>query len=151
MAKANRKFRNDERGMELPINIVVMLVVGMAALAALIMMFPKAPTAMVVMVNVTSGGTGSVVKTTTDTVDFKVEVSVVDRDGNPVNGASCVLRGLGGVAAGTTGIDGRVELDDGGDFELRTNQNEANLKLTCKASGFLDHDDPSAVLVVRAT
>ena len=31
-----KKFRKDERAIELPINIVVMLVVGMVALAALL-------------------------------------------------------------------------------------------------------------------
>ncbi len=35
MSRLN-KFRKDEHGIELPINIVVMLVVGMVALAALL-------------------------------------------------------------------------------------------------------------------
>ena len=37
----SRKFRDDEIAIELPINIVVMLVVGMVALAALLSIIPK--------------------------------------------------------------------------------------------------------------
>jgi len=36
-----KKFKEDERAIELPINIVVMLVVGMVALAALLSIIPK--------------------------------------------------------------------------------------------------------------
>ncbi|HEX7628447.1 MAG TPA: hypothetical protein VF354_05970 [Candidatus Methanoperedens sp.] len=36
-----KNFKKDERAIELPINIVVMLVVGMVALAALIAIIPK--------------------------------------------------------------------------------------------------------------
>ena len=41
MSKANRSLIQNEHGMELPINIVVMLVVGMVALAALLAIIPE--------------------------------------------------------------------------------------------------------------
>ena len=57
--KGLQLFRNDEKAMELPINIVVMLVVGMVALATLISIIPTPTKEMSVFVERTWLGVGS--------------------------------------------------------------------------------------------
>jgi len=50
------KFKKDDHAIELPINIVVMLVVGMVALAALLAIIPKSKESVSVdILNVTIG------------------------------------------------------------------------------------------------
>lgn len=139
---------NDERGLELPINIVVMLVVGMVALAALIAIIPTPTKTMSVSVD------PSMIAATSSDFTSDVEgvvVTVTDPDGNPVQGATCILRGAGGVASATSGNDGACNLKKIGDgtFNLPSNQNELNLKLTVKADGFYDYENENAVLVVK--
>ena len=114
-------FLSDE-AMELPINIVVMLVVGMVALAALVAIIPPPTKNMSVYID-GSGASATPTITMTDgnavIVDsataqnpfyVRVTVSATDTDGNPVRDASVVLRGLGGVATNTTGNDGKTVL-----------------------------------------
>ncbi|PPA78931.1 MAG: hypothetical protein C00003105_01111 [ANME-2 cluster archaeon HR1] len=54
--KKNRSFRQNEKGMELPINIVVMLVVGMVALAALLSIIPESKKNLIVEVESVDNG-----------------------------------------------------------------------------------------------
>ena len=61
-------IRHDEKAMELPINIVVMLVVGMVALATLISIMPTPTKDMSVFVE--SAGLGGAASNTTDANGF---------------------------------------------------------------------------------
>ena len=112
---------NDERGLELPINIVVMLVVGMVALAALIAIIPAPTKTMSVSMNPNMIA-ASASDFTDDVEDIKV--TVTDPDGNPVQDATCVLRGGGGVASATSESDGVCNLKKigDGDFTLPGNK-----------------------------
>ena len=113
--KGLQLFRHDEKAMELPINIVVMLVVGMVALATLISIIPTPTKEMSVFVEGTSLNGGSVqqgnsIIVSADVAENPFAVSVIikatDSDGNPVRDANVVLRGLGGAASNTTDING---------------------------------------------
>jgi len=157
--KNNKKIFKNDSAIELPINIVVMLVVGMVALAALIAIIPPPTKNMSVNID-KSGINGSaltegntiIVNATTATGDLKVEVKITatDPDGNPVRDANVVLRGLGGVATGTTDINGVATLiTDNAQVKLGSNQNEGTMDLTITANGFYDYDKTDAVMVVK--
>lgn len=120
---------SDESGMELPINVVVMVVVGLAALSALLLMLPK-PTLQtsLTVTGVDAQFDGSpdvyqkeaalVLKVPPDAREswVKVKVLLADKEGKPVRGATCLLRGLGVVLvtsastpAGEYEFDGKRE------------------------------------------
>ncbi len=124
-AAARPRLLSDARGMELPINIVVMVVVGLAALSALLLMLPK-PT-LQTAITVTGvdaeldGSPGTYQKEVALVLKpagasqswVKVKILLADKDGKPVRGATCLLRGLGtvlvtgaGAAAGEYEFDG---------------------------------------------
>lgn len=160
--KMTRKLFGNESAIELPINIVVMLVVGMVALAALIAIIP--PPTKNMSVNVDQAGlTGSTSPGNTILVDssvagapFDVEVhiSAKDPDGYPVRGANVVLRGLGGAATGVTndaGICTLITSSGGASASLGANQNEGTMDLKITASGFYDYEKTNAVMIVRTS
>lgn len=154
-------FHSDD-AMELPINIVVMLVVGMVALAALVAIIPPPTKNMSVYID-SAGASATPAITMTDgnavIVDsataenpfyVRVTLSATDTDGNPVRDASVVLRGLGGVATNTTGSDGRTLLiTNPAMVTLGPNQNEGTMDLTISANGFYDYEKEDAVMIVR--
>lgn len=148
--------------MELPINIVVMLVVGMVALAALVAIIPPPTKNMSVYIDSSGAsattnvpmndGNAVIVDSATAQNPFYVRVtlSATDTDGNPVRDASVVLRGLGGVATNTTGNDGRtVLITNPAMVSLGPNQNEGTMDLSISANGFYDYEKEDAVLIVR--
>lgn len=153
-------FRHNEKAMELPINIVVMLVVAMVALATLISIIPTPTKEMSVFVESTGPAPGSlqtgnsiIVSATTAENPFAVsaEVRVTDKDGNPVRDANVVLKGLGGVASSTTDIDGATVLTTppGALVRLDPNQNEGTMDLKIIADGFYDYEKKDAVMIVK--
>ncbi|MDD3248039.1 MAG: carboxypeptidase regulatory-like domain-containing protein [Methanosarcina sp.] len=152
-------FRNDEKAMELPINIVVMLVVGMVALATLISIIPTPTKEMSVFVKETSGagniqlGNSIIVSSTVAEDPFVVSatIKVTDKDGNPVRGANAVLRGLGGAASNTTDINGVTVLTTTGTalVQLDPNQNEGTMDLKILADGFYDYERKDAVMIIK--
>lgn len=157
------KLFNDDRAIELPINIVVMLVVGMVALAALVAIIPP-PTKNMSVTIVESGeqtagpspGNTVIVDSTTATSPFDIDVaiSVSDPDGYPVRDANVVLRGLGGVATGTTDDYGDCSLSTatgGSPLGLGANQNEGTLDLSISTDGFYDFEKKDAVMIVRTS
>ncbi|KKG13830.1 hypothetical protein EO98_11310 [Methanosarcina sp. 2.H.T.1A.6] len=157
--KGLQLFRHDEKAMELPINIVVMLVVGMVALATLISIIPTPTKEMSVFVERTGSG-GSlqqgnsiIVDATTAQNTFVVsaEIKVTDKDGNPVRDANVVLRGLGGAASNTTDINGITVLTTTGDALVRLdpNQNEGTMDLKILADGFYDYERKDAVMIIK--
>ncbi|WP_340819821.1 carboxypeptidase regulatory-like domain-containing protein [Methanolobus sp. WCC4] len=158
-----KKLFNDDRAIELPINIVVMLVVGMVALAALVAIIPP-PTKNMSVTIVESGeqvtgvspGNTVIVDSTTATSPFDVDVkiSVSDPDGYPVRDANVILRGLGGVATGTTDNNGNCSLStstSSSPVSLGANQNEGSMDLSISTDGFYDFEKKDAVMIVRTS
>jgi hypothetical protein len=147
MYKPNDLFRNDENGMELPINIVVMLVVGMVALAALLAIIPEAKEDMevdLISVYNNNGSTANIengVKTSVDVV-----MMVYDRDNNPVEGASIIISGGGSMGSNKTDATGRTTVTVP-EVLIRINQDSIDLKLVAKANRFHDYIDDSAILL----
>ena len=158
MKSSKNIFQNDS-AIELPINIVVMLVVGMVALAALIAIIPPPTKNMSVNID-ESGINGSALKpgntiivdaaTAVNSLVLEVKITATDPDGNPVRDANVVLRGLGGVATSTTDINGVATLStDIAEVKLGSNQNEGTMDLTITANGFYDYDKTDAVMIVK--
>jgi hypothetical protein len=162
MAKANKKFREDESALELPINIVVMLVVGVAALAAMLAILGSRPAVpatlqMTVMKAGTSSSStqnGAVILVNNYNTKYGIYINakVTDSKGNPVKGAFCVASGLGGKATATSGSDGNITLEStssgGTQFELPQGM-EGSLKLLCTASGYDKYEKEDAVTVIK--
>lgn len=162
MAKANKRFRNDKDALELPINIVVMLVVGVAALAALLAILnarPAVPATLQITVMKAGTANGStqngaviIVNNYNTKYGIHIKAKVTDSKGNPVKGAFCVASGLGGSATDTSGSDGSITLDSssgGTQFELPQGM-DGSLKLLCTASGYDKYEKEDAVTVIKA-
>ncbi len=158
MKNMKNSFQNDS-AIELPINIVVMLVVGMVALAALIAIIPPPTKNMSVNID-ESGINGSTLKSgntiivsanvAKNPLTLEVKITASDPDGNPVRNANVVLRGLGGVATATTDSDGTATLiTDDAKVKLGANQNEGTMDLKITANGFYDYDKMDAVMIVK--
>jgi biopolymer transport protein ExbD len=161
MSRSNN-FKKDERGIELPINIVVMLVVGMVALAALLAIIPKSKENLSVdIMNVTIGNNDTTNGNTVKIIgegehQVKVRIKVYDKNNNPVQKASATLSGGGGFGTDQTDSYGEAYIILGGSgggggtmVTLRPNQQTLELKLVVKANGFYDYEDDKAVLLYQ--
>ena len=158
MLRSN-KFKKDEKAIELPINIVVMLVVGMVALAALLAIIPKSKENLSIEIidvkvsdyPITKGNTAKVVGATDHAVT--VNIKVYDKNNNPVEKASATLTGGGGFGSDQTDKTGLAHLYLGGSsgsmVTIRPNQQNVELKLIVKANGFYDYEDERAVLLYQ--
>jgi hypothetical protein len=149
VARHVNDLRRDERAIEgLPVRLVVSLVVGAACLS--------------VMLNMVQGvGTLGVseldVKPTPEVVEVSPQdltLTVVDADGDPVSGATVIVKSgsasLDGVATGTSGVDGNTTVSI--DPELGQNQDEGTLVVELKppsGSEYADRRENSYVLVIR--
>jgi hypothetical protein len=152
-----KKFRKDERAIELPINIVVMLVVGMVALAALLSIIPKSKEYLTVDVIDIKIDNGAVQKGSIATVDgegdykVKVNLKVYDKNNNPVEKASVTLSGGGGFGADQTNTYGESIITLGEskstNVTFRPNQESIELKIAVKANGFYDYEDGNAIQI----
>lgn len=160
--KEFKPIRIDERAMELPINIVVMLVVGIVALATLISIVPTPTKEMSVFVEgaalkggALQEGNSIVINANTAANPFGVTVMVkaTDKDGNPVRNANVILKGLGGAASNTTDINGMSVLttEDSSPVRLDPNQNEGTLDLKVLADGFYDYEKKDAIMIVKTS
>ncbi len=157
--KNYKKFVRDEAAIELPINIVVMLVVGMVALAALIAIIPPPTKNMSVDIEESglqsqtlSAGNTIVVDAVTaqNPLTVVVKIKATDPDGNPVRDANVVLRGLGGVATNNTDINGMTTLvSSSAPVEFGANQNEGTMDLSISANGFYDYEKMDAVMIIK--
>ena len=138
MSKANRSLIQNEHGMELPINIVVMLVVGMVALAALLAIIPESKKNLIVDVISVNNEDG-----VTDNIDngknsdVSVDVKVYDNDNKLIEGANVIISGGGGFGSTKTDATGLATVDVSNVF-IRLNQDSIDLKLVVKANGFYD-------------
>ena len=158
--KNNKNIFKNDSAIELPINIVVMLVVGMVALAALIAIIPPPTKNMSLNID-ESGIDGSPLEpgstvivdavTAQNALTLVVKITATDPDENPVRDANVVLRGLGGVATNTTDINGEAVLmtNNNAQIKLGANQNEGTMDLTVTANGFYDYDKTDAVMIVK--
>lgn len=158
--KQFKLIKRDERAMELPINIVVMLVVWIVALATLITIIPTPTKEMSVFIEgaalrgtALQQGNSIVVNANTAANPFGVTVMVkaTDKDGNPVRNANVILGGLGGAASNTTDINGISVLTtaDTALVRLDPNQNEGTMDLKVLADGFYDYEKKGAVMIVK--
>lgn len=154
-----KKLKDDETAIELPINIVVMLVVGMVALAALLSIIPKSKENLSVdILDITiNNGTkqeGSIATVRGDG-DYKVKVNIkiYDKNNNPVEKASVTLSGGGGFGADQTNKNGEAIVTLGKtkstNVTIRPNQESVELKLVVKANGFYDYEDEKAILLFQ--
>ena len=147
MSKANRSLIQNKHGMELPINIVVMLVVGMVALAALLAIIPETKKNLVINV-ISVNGVDGVTADITNGVSSNVTVviQVYDSDNNMVDGASVIITGGGGIGSGKTDGTGLATVDVS-DVFIRLNQDSVDLELVVKANEFYDYSDEAAILI----
>ena len=147
MSKANRSLIQNENGMELPINIVVMLVVGMVALAALLAIIPETKKNLVINV-ISVNGVDGVTSDITNGVSSNVTVvvQVYDSDNNLVDGANIIITGGGGSGSAKTDATGLATVDVS-DVFIRLNQDSVDLKLVVKANEFYDYTDEAAILI----
>jgi hypothetical protein len=154
-----KSFKNNEKAIELPINIVVMLVVGMVALAALLSIIPKSKENLSVDIIDITIGSGAIQEGSVATVggagDYKVRVfaRVFDKNNNPVEKASVTISGGGGFGVDQTHADGEAIVYLGGtsnaNVTLRPNQKSVDLKLVAKANGYYDYEDEKAVVLYQ--
>lgn len=159
MKSSLKKFKEDERAIELPINIVVMLVVGMVALAALLSIIPKSKENLsvdIIDIKIDNGTvqTGSVA-TVGGAGEYLVRVflKVYDKNNNPVEKASVTISGGGGFGVDQTNGDGEAIVYIGNTIStkvtLRPNQKSVDLKLVAKANGYYDYEDQKAVVLYQ--
>jgi hypothetical protein len=154
-----KKFKEDERAIELPINIVVMLVVGMVALAALLSIIPKSKENLSVDIISIKIDDGAVKNGSVTTVEGageykpRVVAKVFDKNNNPVEKASVTITGGGGFGVDQTSTDGEALIDLGDTINskvtLRPNQKSVALKLVAKANGYYDYEDENAVTLYQ--
>jgi len=143
------QFARDERAIEgLPVRLVIAFVVGVATLSVMLSMVSGVDTLAVSELDaspepdvVTPG-------------EQSVDVTAVDADGDPVAGATIVVKSgtadLDGVATATTGDDGVATLDV--DPELGPNQADGTLQLSVKppaGSDYADRRENTEILVVE--
>jgi hypothetical protein len=143
------QFARDERAIEgLPVRLVIAFVVGVATLSVMLSMVSGVDTLSVSELDaspepdvVTPG-------------DQSVDVTAVDADGDPVAGATVVIKAgtadLDGVATATTGDDGTATLDV--DPQLGPNQADGTLEIAVKppsGSDYADRRENTEILVVR--
>lgn len=155
----NRKFIENDKAIELPINIVVMLVVGMVALAALLAIIPKSKESLSVDVlditvdnNTQQGSSAKVVGAQDHPV--MVRIKVYDKNNNQVEKASATISGGGGFGVNQTDARGETTIrlgsnNQGTNVTIRPNQQTVELKLVVKANGFYDYGDEKAVILYQ--
>ena len=141
-------FRDETATMGLPMRMVVLTIVGMAGLAAMIMfigdinMVPKSMHADITGID--NSTTNSVLHVNNGTKN--VTISVIDVDGGHVVGATVVFYGLNTSASGITDSNGNALVNiDTASFSV---PGEGYLKLSAKASGFVDYKNDFALKVV---
>ncbi|WP_267643113.1 DUF7382 domain-containing protein [Haloarchaeobius amylolyticus] len=139
------RLRDDTRAIEgLPVRLVIALVVGVASLS--------------VMMNMISG-IGALTVTEVDAQpdpdvvtpgEQSVTITVVDTDGDPVAGATVVVKGetakLDGIRTAKTGSEGQATLDIAP--TLGPNQAEGTLEIDIKPPAGSEYADQRANTVI---
>ena len=152
-----KKILDDDRGVEgLPVRLIVVLVVGVIALAAMVAAMngfkpQKTLTATITEVNSMQGNLlraqspdeGSVNKT------WSCTVMVADDKGNPVSGASVIIHGLGGAGSDVTNDEGKAFVKNTNSIELNPNQDSGYLTMEVSAPGYYTYKNENALAVIR--
>lgn len=152
-----KRLLDDDRGVEgLPVRLIVVLVVGVIALAAMVAAMngfkpQKTLTATITEVNskqgnllrVQSSDEGSVNKT------WSCTVKVADDKGNPISGASVIIHGMGGAGSDVTNDEGSAFVDNTNSIELNANQDSGYLTMEVTASGYYTYKNENALAVIR--
>ncbi|MFB6270165.1 MAG: carboxypeptidase regulatory-like domain-containing protein [Halobacterium sp.] len=132
----------------LPVRLVVAFVVGVATLSVLLNMVTGVDTLSVSELD------ASPEPAVVTPGDQSINVTAVDADGDPVEGATVIVKSatadIDGVATATTGDDGTATVDV--DPELGPNQDEGTLEISVKPpanSEYVDRRENSDVLVVE--
>jgi hypothetical protein len=141
-------FRDETASMGLPIRMVVLTIVGMAGLAAMVIaigdinLVPKTMHADITGID--NSTISSVLLVNNGTKN--VTVRVIDIDGGPVVGATVVIYGLHTSASGISDSNGNALVNiDTASFSV---SGEGYLKLSAKASEFVDYKNDFALKVV---
>lgn len=156
--KVRKTMLEDDSAVEgLPVRLIVVLVIGVIALAGMVSALngfkpQKSMSASVIEVSAKDGnmmiiekaGFGAVNKTWT------CKVKVVDADGNPVDGANVIVYGLTGAGSETTNKSGVAYLTKTNDVKLNANQNSGYMTLEVSAPGFNTYKNENAMAVIRA-
>jgi len=141
-------FRDETATIGLPMRMVVLTIVGMAGLAAMIIFIGDmslVPKTMHADITGIDGSTTSSVLLANNGIK-RVTVRVTDIDGGPVVGATVVFYGLHASASGVTDSNGNALVNiDTSSFSV---PGEGYLKLSAKASGFVDYKNDFALKVV---
>ena len=151
-----RKMKGNDKGqvLGLPMYLIIIMIVAVAVIAAVIFMLPQGTKTMKYTIDENSVVVGSApgADGVCNFDDFTVRVYVytADERGDPIFGAKVRISGGGVIGEDTTDENGLAEVDIS-NAKLDPNINEANMKLTIKASGFEDYTDDSAVLLYRPT
>ncbi|MDS0296454.1 DUF7382 domain-containing protein [Halogeometricum luteum] len=143
-----RRFAADDRAIEgLPIRLVVALVVGVATMSVMLSMLSGVQGLAVTELDV---------KPSPDVVtpgEWELSFLVVDSDGDPVEGATVVVKGgtadLDGIAHAKTDADGSAAVTVSP--SLRPNQEDGTVEIDVKppaGSQFVDRRANTRVLVV---
>ena len=141
-------FRDETATIGLPMRMVVLTIVGMAGLAAMIIFIGDmslVPKTMHADITGIDDSTTSSVLLANNGIKI-VTVRVTDIDGGPVVGATVVFYGLHASASGVTDSNGNALVNiDTSSFSV---PGEGYLKLSAKASGFVDYKNDFALKVV---
>lgn len=115
----------------LPVKIVVLTIVGLAALAVMLSSIPSCITPRAISARILGNDT---IGLEAQEADFpNVSVKVTDRSGNPVEGATVIISGLGSGGYGLTDKGGVANVSSSGKISLSSN--EGYLKLMVKPQG----------------
>jgi len=141
-------FRDETAAIGLPIRMVVLTIIGMAGLAGMIIfigdmsLVPKTMHADIT--DIDNSTTSSVLHVNNGTKN--VTICVIDINGGPVVGATVVFYGLHTSASGITDSNGNALVNiNTSSFSV---SGEGYLKLSAKASGFVDYKNDFALKVV---
>lgn len=157
LMKGDKRFRSNDEAVEgLPVRLIVVLVVGVIALAAMVAAVngfkpQKALSATVYQVSGKDGNMLMVPKAGSGPVEHEwtCRVKVVDAGGNPVEGASVIVHGLSGAGSDVTDRYGVAYLQKTNNVNLNSNQNSGYMTLEVSAPGYNTFRNENAIAVVR--
>lgn len=131
----------------IPIKMVVLTIVGMAGLAAMLVIIENGEKAIPEALHADIGSSNIIFfSDINESEDISIRIRVAAADGTPVSKASVILSGLGAGSVNVTDSDGNATVK----FEKDDFQKigEGYLKLYVKANGFQDYSNDYAVKIV---
>jgi hypothetical protein len=155
--KGERSLIKDEEAVEgLPVRLIVVLVVGVIALAAMVAAVngfkpQKSMSAAVYEVGGKEGNLLMIPKAGSGPAEhnWTCRVKVVDARGDPVEGASVIVHGLSGAGSDVTDRYGVAYLSKTNNVNLNSNQNSGYMTLEVTASGYNTYKNENAIAVIR--